>query len=138
MIAAIAWKNIWRNKSRSLIVITAVTIGVFAGIFSMAAINSSVVQRLDAAVNEELSHIQVNNRDFRSSGDINDTIRNADSVRLVLEKTPGINTVTGRIILQGIASTSVKSEGVEINGIDPAREKEIFTLSERLIPGTGS
>jgi putative ABC transport system permease protein len=41
MIIEIAWKNVWRNKSRSLIVIAAVTIGVFAGVFSIAAMNSS-------------------------------------------------------------------------------------------------
>ena len=69
MITSIAWKNVWRNRTRSLTVIAAVTVGVFAGVFSMAAINSSVVQRIDSAVNEELSHIQINNRDFRQSGD---------------------------------------------------------------------
>jgi cell division protein FtsX len=49
MITAIAWKNVWRNKTRSLIVISAVAIGVFAGVFTMAAINSSIIQRIDAA-----------------------------------------------------------------------------------------
>jgi ABC-type lipoprotein release transport system permease subunit len=138
MITEIAWKNIWRNKSRSLIVITAVTIGVFAGIFSMAAINSSVEQRLDAAVNEELSHIQVNNRDFRSSGEIQDTIRGADSVIKVLERNNNVQSVTGRLIVRGIASTATKSSGVEITGIDPGKERKMFTLSEKLIPGTGT
>ncbi len=138
MITAIAWKNVWRNKTRSLIVITAVTIGVFAGIFSMAAINSSVVQRLDAAVNEELSHIQVNNKDFRSSADIQDIIIDYPEIVSALESTPGVTKVTGRIIIRGIASTATKSAGVEITGIDVEKEKEIFTLSDKLIPGTGS
>jgi len=80
MITSIAWKNVWRNKTRSLTVIVAVTIGVFAGVFSMAAINSSVVQRINAAVNEELSHIQVNNNDFRSSSDMRDLISNPAEV----------------------------------------------------------
>jgi ABC-type lipoprotein release transport system permease subunit len=138
MITAIAWKNVWRNKTRSLIVITAVTIGVFAGIFSMAAINSSVVQRIDAAVNEELSHIQVNNKDFRSSADIQNIISDYPGVVAALTSTPGVSKVTGRIIIRGIASTATKSSGVEITGIDVLKEKEIFTLSEKLIPGTGS
>jgi len=138
MILAIAWKNVWRNKTRSLIVITAVAIGVFACIFSMAAINSSVVQRIDAAVNEELSHIQINNKDFRSSSDIQNTISDPVAVVSVLEKTPGVTAITGRIIIRGIASTSAKSTGVEINGIDVEKEKTIFTLPGKLIPGTGS
>jgi ABC-type lipoprotein release transport system permease subunit len=138
MITAIAWKNVWRNKTRSLIVIAAVTIGVFAGIFSMAAINSSVVQRLDAAVNEELSHIQVNNKDFRSSSDIQNIISDYPEVVAALESTPGVTKVTGRILIRGIASTATKSAGVEITGVDVEKEKEMFTISEKLIPGTGS
>jgi ABC-type lipoprotein release transport system permease subunit len=138
MITSIAWKNVWRNKTRSLIVIAAVTIGVFAGIFSMAAINSSVVQRLDAAVNEELSHIQVNNKDFRRSADIQNLIKNYQSVVSALESTEGVTKVTGRVIVRGIASTATKSAGVEITGIDVEKEKQMFTISKKLIPGTGS
>jgi ABC-type lipoprotein release transport system permease subunit len=138
MITSIAWKNVWRNKTRSLIVIAAVTIGVFAGIFSMAAINSSVVQRINAAVHEELSHIQVNNKDFRSSADIQNLISNYKEVVAALESTPGVTEVTGRVIVRGIASTATKSAGVEITGIDVEKEKKIFTISDKLIPGTGS
>ena len=138
MITAIAWKNVWRNKTRSLTVIAAVTVGVFAGVFSMAAINSSILQRIDAAVNEELSHIQVNNKDFRSSADIQNIINDYPEVVSVLESTPGVTDVTGRLIVRGIASTATKSAGVEITGIDVEKEKKMFTISEKLIPGTGS
>jgi ABC-type lipoprotein release transport system permease subunit len=42
------------------------------------------------------------------------------------------------VILRGVASTAAKSEGVEITGIDVEKEKEMFTLSAKIIPGTGS
>ena len=138
MIVQIAWKNVWRNKARSLIVISSVAVGVFAGVFAMAAINSSIVQRIDAAVNEELSHIQVNNKEFRSSSDIQDLIPGFDEAESALKSLQGVKATTGRIIIRGIASTSAKSSGVEINGIDVEKEKEIFTLREKVISGTGS
>jgi ABC-type lipoprotein release transport system permease subunit len=138
MIFSIAWKNIWRNKTRSLIVISSVAVGVFSGVFLLAAMNSSIVQRIDAAVNEELSHIQVNNKDFRSSSDIRDIIKDYPAVEASVQTLPGVKKTTGRIIIRGIASTSAKSTGVEINGIDVEKEKEIFTLRKKLIPGTGS
>ncbi|MCU0378185.1 MAG: FtsX-like permease family protein [Bacteroidales bacterium] len=138
MITSIAWKNVWRNKTRSLTVIAAVTVGVFAGVFAMAAINSSIVQRIDAAVNEELAHIQVNHKEFRSSSDIQNVIQDPSTVISVLEKTPGVTDITGRVIVAGIASTSAGSAGVEITGIDIQKELEMFTLSQRLITGTGS
>ena len=137
MIPEIAWKNVWRNKSRSLIVIAAVTIGVFAGVFTIAVMNSSVVQRIDAAVNEELSHIQLNNKEFRSSSDIKSLIPAYDKVVAEMMKAPGMQDLTGRIIIRGIASTAGRSTGVEINGINVEKEKKIFTLHEKLIPGTG-
>ncbi len=138
MLISLAWKNVWRNRTRSLTVIAAVTVGVFAGVFAMAAINSSIVQRIDSAVNEELSHIQINNRQFRSSSDIRNFISEPDSVISVLQRTSGVADFTGRIIVRGIASTSTGSAGVEISGIDAEKERTMFTLSQRLIPGTGS
>lgn len=138
MITEIAWKNVWRNRTRSLIVISAVTIGVFAGVFAIAAMNSSIVQRIDAVVNEELSHIQINNKDFRNSSDIQNFIQDYQSVISVLGSQPGVKSTTGRIVIRGIASTATKSSGVQITGIDVEKEKEMFTLSEKLIPGTGS
>lgn len=138
MITSIAWKNVWRNKTRSLTVIAAITAGVFAGVFAMAAINSSILQRIDAAVNEELAHIQVNNKEFRSSSDVQNFIGDPSAVIATLGKTPGVTDITGRVIVKGIASTSAGSTGVEITGIDIQREREMFTLSQRLIPGTGS
>lgn len=138
MIIQIAWKNVWRNRTRSLIVILSVAVGVFAGVFAMAAMNSSVVQRIEAAVNEELSHIQVNNREFRSSSDIRDLIPDFNYADSVMKTLPGVSSTTGRIIIRGIATTSARSAGVEINGIDVEREKEIFSLSGKVIRGTGS
>jgi len=138
MITSIAWKNVWRNRTRSLTVIAAVTVGVFAGVFAMAAINSSIVQRIDAAVNEELSHIQVNNPGFRGSSDIANVIAGPQKVVKVLDETPGVTHIAERIIVRGIASTSAGSAGVEITGIDVEKEQQMFTLNERLIPGTGS
>jgi putative ABC transport system permease protein len=31
MILSISWKNVWRNKTRSLVVIIAVTLGIISG-----------------------------------------------------------------------------------------------------------
>ena len=138
MITSIAWKNVWRNKTRSLTVIAAVTVGVFASVFALAAINSSIVQRIDSAVNEELSHIQVNQKEFRSNSEITNIIPDPEAVASTLRTSPGVTDVTGRIIVRGIASAPAGSAGVEINGIDYEKERQMFTLSEKLIPGTGS
>ncbi len=138
MIASIAWKNVWRNRTRSMTVISAMAVGVFAGVFTIAAMNSSVVQRIEEAVDIELSHVHINSRDFRSDHSINNLLPAPDSLRNRLHTFPEVEWVTGRIILNGIASTANKSVGVVINGIDVEKEKRMFRLHEKVIPGTGS
>lgn len=138
MITEIAWKNVWRNKPRSLIVIAAITVGVFAGVFSIAIMNSAIVQRIDASVNEELAHIQVNNKDFRNSSDIKSIIPDYNQVVSEMMSAPGMKEVSGRIIIRGIASTSARSTGVEISGINVEKERRMLKLADKIIPGTGT
>ncbi len=138
MIASLAWKNVWRNRTRSLTVISAVAVGVFAGVFTIAAMNSSVVQRIDEAIHVELSHIQLNNKDFRSDSRVDNLLPGGDSLSIRLRTFPGVTGVTGRILINGIASTANKSSGVVIHGIDAEKEKSMFSLHEKIIPGTGS
>ncbi len=42
-----------------------------------------------------------------------------------------------RTLVTGMAATASKSAGVQIVGIVPEKEKEIFSLYEKIIPGTG-
>ena len=137
MIWKTAWKNVWRNKVRSLVVIISVTIGIFGGVFAVAVMNGAIEQRVDAALNEEIAHIHINNPAFRDNYDIQLTIPDIEGVLQSVNELPGIKAVTKRVILTGMANTATKSAGVQIVGINPATEKEVFTLYEATIPGTG-
>ena len=137
MIWKTAWKNVWRNRVRSLVVITSVTIGIFGGIFAVAIMNGAIEQRVDAALNEEIAHIHINDPAFRDNYDMMCTIPAPDEVLTKIQETTGIIAVTKRTILTGMANTASKSVGVQIVGIDPELEKTVFRLYETTIPETG-
>jgi ABC-type lipoprotein release transport system permease subunit len=137
MIWKTAWKNVWRNKIRSLVVIISVTIGIFGGVFAVAIMNGAIEQRVDAALNEEIAHIQINDPGFRDNYDIQLLIDNpGDVIDKVLE-TPGVVAVSPRLVLTGMANTATKSTGVQILGVDPEAEKKVLHLYETTVPGTG-
>jgi hypothetical protein len=50
MIWSIAWKNVWRNRKRSLIVITAVLLGTTAGVFTSGLMKGWVVPSNTAVI----------------------------------------------------------------------------------------
>jgi ABC-type lipoprotein release transport system permease subunit len=137
MIWKTAWKNVWRNKVRSLVVIISITIGIFGGIFAVAVMNGAIAQKVDATLNDEIAHIHINDPAFRDNYDIQLTIPNPEQVRNTIVEIPGVAAVTSRTVITGMANTATKSAGVQILGIDPKMEKEVFQLHETTIPGTG-
>jgi len=137
MIWKTAWKNVWRNKIRSMVVIASVTIGIFGGIFAVAVMNGAIEQRVDAALNEEISHIHINDPAFRDNYDMQLHIPNPAQVLTSLRETPGVTAVSSRTIITAMANTATKSAGVQMIGIDPEEEKKVLRLHNTTIPGTG-
>ncbi len=76
MITSIAWRNIWRNRLRSGVIITAITLGMFAGVFSAFFMKGWMNQRLEAGVETEVSHIHVNHNEYRENYEIGKFIPN--------------------------------------------------------------
>jgi ABC-type lipoprotein release transport system permease subunit len=132
-----AWKNVWRNRVRSLVVIASVTVGIFAGVFAVAFMNGMIAQRFDAAIDEEISHIQITGRDYSLNNDPQIVIKKEDGISDALKMLHGIEKVVERTIITGMAATASKSAGVQIVGVDPEKEKEIFRLYKTVMPGTG-
>jgi ABC-type lipoprotein release transport system permease subunit len=138
MIWKTAWKNVWRNRVRSLVVISSITVGIFAGVFSVAFMNGMIAQRVDAAIDEEISHIQITGKDFRLNNDPAIIISPTGDVEGVIEGISGIEGYVERTIVTGMAATASKSTGVQINGIDPVREKKVFSLDKTIMKETGT
>jgi ABC-type lipoprotein release transport system permease subunit len=138
MIWKTAWKNVWRNKGRSFVVISSVTIGIFAGVFSIGLMNGLIAQRIKNALNEEISDIQITSKDFRINNDIQMVIGNPEETLSKIRSVDGLAGVCGRTVITGMANSAYKSTGVQIVGIDPEEEKQVFTLYSTIIPGTGN
>lgn len=138
MILITAWKNVWRNKTRSLVVILSIIIGVFAGIFAVGLMQGTIDQRMDAALNEEIAHIQINKKGFNDNFDIHLTIDEGVALNAEILAMDGVEGLANRSVISAMANTATKSTGVQVIGIDPLQEQAILDLDETLIPGTGS
>ena len=68
MLLLIAWRNIWRNKLRSSIVIISITLGIWAGIFVMGLSVGLTNQRMENTISSYISHIQIHNPDRMNIG----------------------------------------------------------------------
>ncbi len=135
MILSIAWRNIWRNKLRSLVVILAVCLGLFGTLFMMAISNGMVEQKIDASIHNEISHIQVHHPDYIQDPSLSFYIDSASKVRNEIADIPGVIAVSGRINVMAMASTAANAAGVTVNGVDPEQEKSVTRIHEYIIEG---
>ena len=138
MIWSISWKNIWRNKLRSSVVIIAVTLGVFGGTISMSIMKSMSDKRLKSAIEIEVSHIQLHNELFMDNKEIQFTIDDAGSIIENIKKIPEVKGVSKRTKILAMASTASNGTGVMVNGIFPDMEKEVSMLYEKVCDSCGT
>ena len=136
MLISIAWRNIWRNKLRSMVVILAVTLGLFGTLFMIALSNGMVEQKISESIHNEISHIQIHNPQFLQDNSLKYSIHNADSIVAIVAKVQGVKGVTSRIKTTAMASTATTGTGVIVNGIDPYSEKQVTEISRLLIDGS--
>jgi ABC-type lipoprotein release transport system permease subunit len=135
MLFKIAWRNIWRNKIRSLVIVSAVAIGVCAGIFLMAFYNGMLEERIRTAIETEISHIQIHHPEFLSDFEIGYYLSNGPEMLDHISAEPYVKATAGRVIISGMISTASGSTGIQINGIDPKRENKVTQLNNKIIRG---
>ena len=70
----ISWRNVWRNKLRSIVVIVSVVFGILGGIIMIAMSYGLNEERMNNAVETYLSHIQIHNESFSEDYNIKHTI----------------------------------------------------------------
>ncbi|MDG2341637.1 MAG: FtsX-like permease family protein [Cytophagales bacterium] len=131
----ISWRNVWRSKLRSLVVILSVVFGILGGIIMIAMSYGLNEERMNNAVETYLSHIQIHNNLFREDYNIKHTINNLDNLEKSLNEDKRVVSYTKRIILNGMLSNSNGSYGIQIKGVNPETEKKVTNTHEKLIEG---
>lgn len=136
MIAKIGWKNVWRKKGRSLLVILSVAIGIWVGLFFGGFQWGMYVQKLDDIVNRELGHVQIHANDFIDEEyDYNFPIQNPSHVREVLDADTSVKTYVERAIFSAMLQTTRDQSPVLVYGIDTVEEQNFHSITSMLVEG---
>ncbi len=135
MLIQIAWRNVWRNRTRSLVIIAAVVIGLWGGIFSNAFMQGMSDQQIYSSIHTETGHLQINEPGFLLNHDMQLHIDNADSLVADIKKMTGVQAVAATIQVTAMASTASSSTGIMVNGIDPSPESLLTNVSTLLTRG---
>jgi putative ABC transport system permease protein len=137
MIWSIAWKNVWRNKKRSLVVIVAVTLGIISGVLLVGIMEGWVKQRLNDAIYNEVSHIQIHNNEYIKNEEIDLTVKNPDEVALSIDSLQEVSGWVKRTKIIAMVSTPWANTGVIVYGVDPEKEKQVTGIYKKIVKTGG-
>ena len=131
----ISWRNVWRNKLRSIVVIISIVFGLLGGIIMIAMSYGLNEERMNNAVDTYLSHIQIHNKFFSEDFNIKHTIDNLNLIEEAINNDDRVISYSKRIVLNGMLSNSNGSYGIQVKGIDPDTEIKVTNTYEKIIDG---
>ena len=131
----IAWRNILRNRRRSLITIFAIGFGLGAMIFVWGYIDGAHLQMKENFTGLLMGHIQIHAKGFEKTMSINKVIKNPVPIDDILGKQPEIVSYSRRIRTFSLFGTTENSVGGMLIGIDPVNEAKVSKIKNSVISG---
>lgn len=134
MVAILAWKNIWRNKVRSSVILGAIGVGLFAGFYLSAFMSGWVAGAVNNDIDTYLSHVQVHDTAFLANGDVGAFFMEAP-VKEKIGQSGLPAAVSFRLRLSGMLASANNAIGVTAKGVSAEEEKAVATVWKQ-IPDT--
>ncbi len=135
MLFKLAWRNIWRNKRRSLIVLISVMVGLIAIVFEDGLSNGMMRQMLFNQISLDISHVQIHKAGFNNNKIVKNYIPDYKHVESILNSTPDVEAYSKRVFAAGILSSASNSSGVILYGIIPAEEARVSVIKSSIVEG---
>ena len=131
----IGWRNIWRNKKRSLVVILSIVLGLYGGLIISSLMITLNSQRMDTAINTYLADIQIHDKEFSKEYSLSDTISNIQYLEEKLKQDNRVKAYSKRVVINGMLSNSTGSYGVNVLGINPETEMKVTNVYTKIVEG---
>tara|TARA_R110002072_G_scaffold172728_3_gene326989 strand:- start:6926 stop:9433 length:2508 start_codon:yes stop_codon:yes gene_type:complete len=135
---AIVWltfRNLLKNRRRTLITLSSIVVGCISLIFVWGFIDGINSQMIDNSTGYVSGHIKVHRAGFHDSQELNLAIDEQSKIASVLAAQPNIAGFSPRI--EGVALSSVgeKSRMVQVIGVTPETESRVTLIKQALVSG---
>jgi ABC-type lipoprotein release transport system permease subunit len=135
IITRLAWRNLWRNHRRTLIMLTAVSVAVWAMMFMTALMRGMVNDMIRDAVKSLPGHVQIHHPNYRDDPNVVNAIPPPGGELLAALEGPEVVAWASRVRVPAVISSERESRSVTLLGIDPARESTISFVANDLAEG---
>lgn len=123
-----AWRNVWRNRRRSLLTMAAIAFACALLVFMLSFQFGSYEAMINAAVKVHTGYFQVQAPGYQEKREIDQVVEHPGAVAELLAADPDVTAYTFRASAFSLASSDDRTYGISVTGIDPAREPGVSTI----------
>ena len=131
----IAWRNLWRNKRRTIITAASLFFAVFFAIIMRSMQLGTYDLMIDSAVRQYSGFVQIQNKEYWKEKTINELMTDSEILHRLIENQDGVVSLLPRLESFALASSGNKTKGVILQGINPLIDDKMTGLSSRLVKG---
>lgn len=135
IVLRLAWRNLWRNYRRTLIMLGAIAIGVWSMIFMTALTRGMVDDMVTDGIRALPGHVQIHNPAYRDDPTIANVIEPPSGALLAALDGPEVVAWTTRIRVPAVVSSERDTRGVTLIGIRPDRERDLSFVADDIVDG---
>lgn len=132
----LAWKNIWRNRRRTILTINAIGIGVMALVALHNYYDGFHDQVIRNVIRYQSGHLVISAPDYLSRMSTHLIIAEPKPIDDWLDGQQDISAYSHRVLVQGLISTANGSANIVFAGIEPEREKQVTRFSQNMVKGS--
>ncbi|MCY3884217.1 MAG: FtsX-like permease family protein [Gammaproteobacteria bacterium] len=132
----VAWRNLWRNRRRTLLTAGAVGFAVLLVQLGMSFQAGSYEPMVEVSTRFASGHLQIQHVDYKDDPRTERFVSNTTELRSHLLDLPGINAVSNRTESFGLVNKDERSYGALVVGVDPQIDPSASHFSDQVTQGT--
>jgi ABC-type lipoprotein release transport system permease subunit len=131
----LAWRNLWRNKKRTLIAAASVFFAVLLALIMRSMQTGYYDYMINASVRMYTGYIQVHGKDYWEKKSLDESMM-LDNVHLEkLSSIDGVDLTVPRFETYTLISNGNKTKVVQVTGINPKLENKLTDLKKKIVSG---
>jgi len=129
----LAWRNIWRNKRRTLITVASVFFATFFALLMRSLQLGSYGHMFQNAIESYSGYIQVQQENFWDDQIVDNTFEATPELEEQLLAQSNVADIIPRFESFALASSGPRTKGVLVMGIDPGKEQNMNGFEDRIV-----
>jgi len=135
LLLKLAWRNLWRNKRRTIITILAVTFATLFAIAMRGVQLGTYEENITFSLRLFSGFIQLQAPRFQENPSLHKSFIVDERMRSELSTMDGVDGYAPRVYADGLASLRGNSLGAALFGVVPEREQTVTTYSSKIAEG---